>query len=397
MKDFDAALAEILDATPGPLSAEQVALPDALGRVLASEVTARRTQPPLDVSAMDGYAVRASDLPGALKVTREIAAGAHDTHALEDGEAVRIFTGAPLPPGADTIAIQENATEIDGGVRFDEAETQGRYVRRAGLDFHQGDRLAGPGDVVSPRLMAVIAGGNHPWVKVVRRPRVAVLATGDEIKAPGEPLGPAQIVSSNNLALCALIRAAGAEAIDFGTVGDTLDDVEAAAARLTGFDVVVTTGGASVGKHDLVAKGFGAQGLDLAFWKIAMRPGKPLIFGHFGGGLFLGLPGNPVSSLILGLLILRPMLAKMMGLPTALPREPGVIAHALPENDQRRDFIRARRLPDGRIDARAQQDSSMLTTLLGAEVLLDRPPHDPALEAGDSVRVIDLRHLGADF
>ena len=397
MKDFDAALAEILDATPGPLSAEQVALPDALGRVLASEVTARRTQPPLDVSAMDGYAVRASDLPGALKVTREIAAGAHDTHALEDGEAVRIFTGAPLPPGADTIAIQENATEIDGGVRFDEAETQGRYVRRAGLDFHQGDRLAGPGDVVSPRLMAVIAGGNHPWVKVVRRPRVAVLATGDEIKAPGEPLGPAQIVSSNNLALCALIRAAGAEAIDFGTVGDTLDDVEAAAARLTGFDVVVTTGGASVGKHDLVAKGFGAQGLDLAFWKIAMRPGKPLIFGHFGGGLFLGLPGNPVSSLILGLLILRPMLAKMMGLPTALPREPGVITHALPENDQRRDFIRARRLPDGRIDAEAQQDSSMLTTLLGAEVLLDRPPHDPALEAGDSVRVIDLRHLGADF
>ena len=397
MKDFDEALAEILATIPGPLAAEQVALPKALGRVTAQPIVSRRTQPPLAVSAMDGYAVRAADLPGALKVTREIAAGQFDDRALEPGEAVRIFTGAPLPPGADAIAIQENAIDVEGGVRFDESVDVGRYVRAAGLDFSEGDMLMPAGRIISPRNIAVIAGGNHPWVKVHRRPRIAVVATGDEIRAPGEPLGPAQIVSSNNLALAAFIEAQGGEAVDFGTVGDTLDAVESAARQLTGFDIVVTTGGASVGKHDLVAKGFGNQGLDLSFWKIAMRPGKPLLFGHFSGGLFLGLPGNPVSSLILALLVLRPMLRKMMGLPTDLPRQQATLAHDLPANDQRRDFIRAKRLPDGSIDAQARQDSSMLTTLMGAEVLLDRPAHDAPLKKGATVHVIDLRSLAASF
>ena len=397
MKDFDEALAEILATIPGPLAAEQVALPKALGRVTAQPIVSRRTQPPLAVSAMDGYAVRAADLPGALKVTREIAAGQFDDRALEPGEAVRIFTGAPLPPGADAIAIQENAIDVEGGVRFDESVDVGRYVRAAGLDFSEGDMLMPAGRIISPRNIAVIAGGNHPWVKVHRRPRIAVVATGDEIRAPGEPLGPAQIVSSNNLALAAFIEAQGGEAVDFGTVGDTLDAVESAARQLTGFDIVVTTGGASVGKHDLVAKGFGNQGLDLSFWKIAMRPGKPLLFGHFSGGLFLGLPGNPVSSLILALLVLRPMMRKMMGLPTELPRQQATLAHDLPANDQRRDFIRAKRLPDGSIDAQARQDSSMLTTLMGAEVLLDRPAHDAPLKKGATVHVIDLRSLAASF
>jgi len=397
MKDFDEALAEILATIPGPLAAEQVALPKALGRVTAQPIVSRRTQPPLAVSAMDGYAVRAADLPGALKVTREIAAGQFDDRALEPGEAVRIFTGAPLPPGADAIAIQENAIDVEGGVRFDESVDVGRYVRAAGLDFSEGDMLMPAGRIISPRNIAVIAGGNHPWVKVHRRPRIAVVATGDEIRAPGEPLGPAQIVSSNNLALAAFIEAQGGEAVDFGTVGDTLDAVESAARQLTGFDIVVTTGGASVGKHDLVAKGFGNQGLDLSFWKIAMRPGKPLLFGHFSGGLFLGLPGNPVSSLILALLVLRPMMRKMMGLPTDLPRQQATLAHDLPANDQRRDFIRAKRLPDGSIDAQARQDSSMLTTLMGAEVLLDRPAHDAPLKKGATVHVIDLRSLAASF
>ena len=397
MKDFDEALAEILATIPGPLAAEQVALPKALGRVTAQPIVSRRTQPPLAVSAMDGYAVRAADLPGALKVTREIAAGHFDDRALEPGEAVRIFTGAPLPPGADAIAIQENAIDVEGGVRFDESIDVGRYVRAAGLDFSEGDTLVPAGRIISPRNIAVIAGGNHPWVKVHRRPRVAVVATGDEIRAPGESLGPAQIVSSNNLALAAFIEAQGGEAVDFGTVGDTLDAVESAAQQLTGFDIVVTTGGASVGKHDLVAQGFGNQGLDLSFWKIAMRPGKPLLFGRFSSGLFLGLPGNPVSSLILALLVLRPMMRKMMGLPTDLPRQQATIAHDLPANDQRRDFIRATRLSDGTIDARARQDSSMLTTLLGAEVLMDRPAHDAPLKKGATVQVIDLRSLAASF
>lgn len=397
MKDFDDALTEILATIPRPLAAEQVALPQALGRVTANPIIARRTQPPLAVSAMDGYAVRASELPGSLRVTREIAAGQHDPRDLQPGEAVRIFTGAPLPPGADAIAIQENAIAVEGGVRFDDGIDSGRYVRAAGLDFHEGSELVPAGRIISPRNIALIAGGNHPWVKVHRRPRIAIVATGDEIRAPGEPLGPAQIVSSNNLALSAFVTAQGGEAVDFGTVGDTLHAVEDVAARLTGFDAVVTTGGASVGKHDLVAQGFGNQGLDLNFWKIAMRPGKPLIFGRFGSGLFLGLPGNPVSSMILALLVLRPMMRAMMGLSPDLPRQAARLSHALPANDQRRDFIRARRLPDGSIDAQARQDSSMLTTLLAADVLVDRPAHDSALPAGATVQVIDLRSLGADF
>ena len=173
--------------------------------------------------------------------------------------------------------------------------------------------------------------------------------------------------------------------------------IDGTARQLTGFDIVVTTGGASVGKHDFVAQGFGNQGLDLSFWKIAMRPGKPLLFGRFSSGLFLGLPGNPVSSLILALLILRPMMRKMMGLSTDLPRQSATLAYDLPANDQRRDFVRAKRLPDGTIDARARQDSSMLTTLLGAEVLLDRPAHDGPLKKGATVQVIDLRSLDASF
>ena len=326
-----------------------------------------------------------------------VVAGQHDQRALAAGEAVRIFTGAPLPPGADAIAIQENAIAVEGGVQFDDGIDAGRYVRAAGLDFHEGSELVPAGRIISPRNIALIAGGNHPWVKVHRRPRIAIVATGDEIRAPGEPLGPAQIVSSNNLALSAFVTAQGGEAVAFGTVGDTLQAVEDVAARLTGFDAVVTTGGASVGKHDLVAQGFGNQGRDLNFWKIAMRPGKPLIFGRFGSGLFLGLPGNPVSSMILALLVLRPMMRAMMGLSPDLPRQAARLSHALPANDQRRDFIRARRLPDGSIDAQARQDSSMLTTLLAADVLVDRPAHDSALPAGATVQVIDLRSLGADF
>lgn len=397
MKDFDDALDEILNTIPGPLAAEQVALPRALGRVTSTPLMARRTQPPLDVSAMDGYAVRAADLPGKLQVKREIAAGQYDATPLDPGEAVRIFTGAPLPPGADSIAIQENAIQAEGGVEFAEGLKPGRFVRPAGLDFSEGSELVPAGRIISPRNIALIAGGNHPWVKVHRRPRIAVVATGDEIRAPGEPLGPAQIVSSNNLALAAFIEAQGGEAVDFGTVGDTLAAVESVAEQLQGFDIVVTTGGASVGKHDLVAQGFGNQGLNLSFWKIAMRPGKPLLFGQFHGSLFLGLPGNPVSSLILALLVLRPMIRRMTGLPTALPRTTAMLAHDLPANDLRRDFIRAQRLPDNRIDARARQDSSMLSTLLAADVLLDRPPHDKPLHEGDAVRVIDLSSMGASF
>ena len=415
MKDFDTALAEILAEIPGPLAPETISLnprsvadtpngsaetftTDAiLGRVLARDIDAQRTNPPMSMSAMDGYAVRASDLPGDLRGEREIAAGTYDPRALGTGEAVRIFTGAPLPPGADTIAIEENAAEIPGGVRFEKTETTGRFVRPAGLDFHEGDRLAPAGAIITPRLLALLAAGNNPTLPVVRRPRVAVLTTGDEIRAPGDPLGPAQIVSSNNLAVAAMARACGADATDFGSVGDNLSALEEAAARLHGFDVVVTTGGASVGKHDLVAQAFQAQGLELGFWKIAMRPGKPLIFGRFGGGLFLGLPGNPVSALILSLLVLRPVLAKLQGQETELPRQEATLAHDLPANDLRRDFIRACRQPDGSINARARQDSSMLSVLAAADVILDRPANDPPLRAGDTVKIIDLSGLDTLF
>src|ERR1700674_2992589 len=309
------ARARILSAF-APLPAEQVALPQALGRVLAEPVHARLTQPPFAVSAMDGYAVRAADVarvPTSLKLVGYAPAGSAYDDKINPGEAVRIFTGAPLPQGADTIVIQEDTEASGETVLVKESSATGNYVRPAGLDFKRGDLGLAAGKRLNARDIGLAAAMNHPWLQVRRRPRVAILASGDEIVMPGEAVGPQQIIGSNGLALGAFIRAAGAEPIDLGIAPDNREALQRLASGATGADLLVTTGGASVGDHDLVRAALGEQGMAIDFWKIAMRPGKPLIFGHIGATKFLGLPGNPVSSLVCAAVFLRPALKLMLG------------------------------------------------------------------------------------
>ena len=291
-----------------PLPAETVSIAEAFNRVLAQDIVARVTQPPHAVSAMDGYAVRASDVvnvPVDLKVIGAVPAGDLFAGAVGPGEAVRIFTGAPLPKGADAIVIQEDTDAGDGKVTVKESCKTGNYVRAAGLDFATGDPGPRAGRLLTARDVGLIAAMNHPWVQVRRRPRVAILATGDEVVMPGEPLGPSQIVSSNGLALAAFVRACGGEPVQLGIAADRADSLAGLVAGARGADLLLTAGGASVGDHDLVQKVLGEQGLELDFWKIAMRPGKPLMFGNLAGTPVLGLPGNPVSAVVCSLLYAR--------------------------------------------------------------------------------------------
>ena len=395
MISVDEALDRILSAF-APLPAETVSVSQALGRVLAEDVVARVTQPPADVSAMDGYAVRAEDVasvPVQLQVVGHIAAGSRQEAPLAAGQAARIFTGAPLPEGADAIVIQED-TERDGeSVTVKESAARGTYVRPAGLDFRAGDVGVAAGRAVTVRDLGLIAAMNRPWLSVRRRPRVAVLATGDEVVMPGDPVGPSQIVSSNGLALCALVAACGGEAINLGIAADSADSLRRLAAGAAGADLLITTGGASVGEHDLIRSVLGEEGLDLDFWKIAMRPGKPLMFGRLKGTRMLGLPGNPVSSLVCGLLFVRPILDRLLGLARpAHPTEPAVLAADLGANDRRQDYLRATLQPndDGRLRASPfhKQDSSMLATLAHADALILRAPHAPPAAAGTLVEVL---------
>ncbi|HZT18080.1 MAG TPA: gephyrin-like molybdotransferase Glp, partial [Dongiaceae bacterium] len=390
-----------ITAAFAPLPAEQVPLPQAIGRILAEDVRARLTQPPFAVSAMDGYAVRAADvarLPATLRVVGHAPAGGAHPAPLQPGEAVRIFTGAPLPEGADTVVIQED-TEAEGErVRIKEAGPRGTYVRPAGLDFRQGDLGLPAGKRLNARDIGLAASMDHPWLRVRRRPRVAILATGDEIVMPGEPRGAQQIVSSNGLALAAFLRHAGAEPIDLGIAPDDRDALRRLLAGAAGADLLVTTGGASVGEHDLVQGALGEGGGALDFWKIAMRPGKPLMFGRIGTTPVLGLPGNPVSSLVCAAVFLRPALAAMLGLPASQDEaESAVLGRDLPANDRRQDYLRAElsRGDDGRWVATpfAKQDSSMMLLLQRAGCLVVRPPHAPALGAGSPVPILRLEDL----
>lgn len=385
-----------------PLPAEVVSLERALGRVLAEDVVARLTQPPQNVSAMDGYAVIAADVakpPVRLRVVGAAPAGGAHEAALQPGQAVRIFTGGPLPPGADAIVIQEDTESGSDsqGVWVDvkESVAPGRFVRRAGLDFSAGDHGLAAGQRLGVRDLGLAAAMDHPWLNVRRRPRVAILATGDEVVMPGEPRGPNQIVSSNGLALQAFVEACGGEAVNLGIAQDNRESLLRLAAGAQGSDLLVTTGGASVGEHDLVRSVLGERGLELDFWKIAMRPGKPLMFGQLGTTPLLGLPGNPVSSLVCALVFLRPILARLQGLEEAEPTLSARLARPLPANDRRQDYLRTRlsREPDGTLTAWPfkQQDSSMLATLAQADGLLIRPPHAPAAEAGEAVEVMPLQ------
>ena len=398
MLSVDDALARILGALK-PLPAEQVAVSDGLGRVLAEDVTARRTQPPAAMSAMDGYAVRAADVktvPAVLKVIGQAPAGDAFAGTVGAGEAVRIFTGGPLPSGADAIVIQENTEAGDGSVTVLESVDRGRFVRAAGLDFRAGDVGLKEGRVLTARDVGLAAAMNVPWLMVRRRPRVAILATGDEIVMPGDPVGPSQIVSSNSIALAAAVRVFGGEPCMLGIAPDDRDALAAMAAGAVGADLLLTSGGASVGDHDLVQSVLGEIGFELGFWKIAMRPGKPLIFGHVGDTPVLGLPGNPVSALVCAMIYLRPALARMLGASDAeaAPRLTARLTESLAENDERQDYLRARLGNDADgslvVTPFSRQDSSMLAMLAAADCLIVRAPHAPALDAGDTVDILAI-------
>jgi molybdopterin molybdotransferase len=383
-------------AALAPTGAETVALPDAAGRVLAQPVVARLTQPPADVSAMDGYAVRAADATAGatLRQIGSAPAGHPFAGTVAPGECVRIFTGSFVPAGADSILVQEDARADGDAITATAATAPGRFIRRAGLDFAAGDTLLPAGRRLTARDIGLAAAANHPWLAVHRRPRVGILATGDEIALPGEPLPAGGIVSSNAHALAALIRAAGAEALVLPIAPDDADAIAALAGGARGCDLLVTTGGASVGEHDLVQKALGPEGFALDFWKIAMRPGRPLIWGRLGETPMLGLPGNPVSALVCGVVFLLPALAVLSGLPAAAtPTDTAVLGAALPENDGREDYMRAT-LDGGTVTAFAKQDSSMLRTLAMADALIIRAPRAPALPAGASVEIIRLAPLG---
>lgn len=384
-----------------PTTAETVALAEAWGRVLAQPVMARLTQPPADVSAMDGYAVRAAGagLGASLAVVGAAPAGHPFAGTVGPGQAVRIFTGAFVPPGADGILLQEDAEAVDGHVTVREAVQSGRWIRRKGLDFAAGEALLPLGQRLTARDIGLAAAANHPWLAVHRRPRIGILATGDEIALPGEPIPTGGIVSSNAHALAALVRAGGGEPLVLPIVADDRDAIAAAAAAARGCDLLVTTGGASVGEHDLIQAALGAEGFALDFWKIAMRPGKPLIWGRLGATPVLGLPGNPVSALVCGVQFLLPALAVLSGRPAAPP--PTIMIRAgtaLAANDRRFDHLRSSLAPDsdGRLVATPfpLQDSSMLKTLARAEALILRAPFAPALAAGAEVEAIALGPLG---
>ena len=384
-----------------PTAAETIALPEAAGRVLARPVLARLTQPPADVSAMDGYALRAADgvLGARLAVIGAAPAGHPFTGSVGPGQAVRIFTGGFLPEGADAILLQEDAEAADGAVLVKEGVTPGRWVRKRGLDFAEGEELLAAGRRLTARDIGLAAASNNPWLAVHRRPRIGILATGDEIALPGDPIPPGGIVSSNAHALAALIRAGGGEPIVLPIAPDDASAIADIAAAAQAYDMLVTTGGASVGDHDLIQQALGGEGFELGFWKIAMRPGKPLIWGRLGRVPVLGLPGNPVSALVCAIIFLLPALARLSGLPGApTPSRRVICAAPLAENDRRADFLRASLDTDaeGHITVRPfpVQDSSMLATLARADALVLRAPFAPALPAGAEVEAIMLGELG---
>ncbi len=383
-----------------PLEAETIPLEAANGRFLARPLASTRTQPPFAASAMDGYAIRQSDLTSELTeldVIGEAPAGHGYSGQVRPGQAVRIFTGAPIPEGADTILIQENAERCNDRIKVLENPAKGAFVRAAGLDFSEGDILLSPPLKLDYRHLALAAAMNHAVLTVVKRPKVAILATGDELVRPGGRPGPDQIIASNHAGIAAMVEDCGGEPLDLGISPDEPRELAACVKRAITeeADILVTLGGASVGDHDLVQDVLGNEGMDLSFWRIAMRPGKPLMAGRLGKTKVLGLPGNPVSSLVCGLLFLKPLIAKMLGAPngSASPKE-AILAEAIGENDRRQDYVRAMLSEDadGRLIAAPfpKQDSSMLALLAKSGGLIVRPPFAPAEPAGAAVPVLVL-------
>ena len=383
-----------------PLAGENVPLLEAMERVLAEPVIALRTQPPFDASAMDGYAVRAADVASVLSKLLVIGmapAGRGFDGTVGKGQAVRVFTGAPLPKGADTIVIQENVRTLgDGAIEVVEPTPVERNIRRVGLDFSKGDTLLEKGRLLDPAALSLTASGNHPSVTVVRRPLVAIIATGDELLPPGSELGPDQIISSNAYGVAAVARSVGARVLDLGIAADRKEAIAALVRRAVAAEanVIVTLGGASVGDHDLIHDVLTGEGMTLGFWKIAMRPGKPLMFGRMGETRCIGVPGNPVASLVCSQLFLKPLLARLGGRQHRQDIRKARLGAAMSANDLRQDYVRASvREEDGTLVAMpfGIQDSSMLRTLADANGLIVRAPFAPAVAAGDTCDVLMLR------
>jgi molybdopterin molybdotransferase len=393
------ALAAIL-AGAAPMPEEMVALEAAHHRVLARDVAARRTQPPQAMSAMDGYAVRASDaaqVHARLKVIGEVAAGRPFDRAIGPGEAARIFTGGVIPDGADAVVIQEDTVADGNSITITEAASPGRNVRPAGVDFSEGDVLLTAGTLLTDRDLSLAASMNYPELPVRRRPKLALLATGDELVMPGQTPGPGQIVYSNGYALRALARAEGADTVDLGVAADTVEATTAGIrrARELGADILVTTGGASVGDHDLVKTSLEAENVKMAFWKIAMRPGKPMMHGRLGAMRVVGVPGNPVSSYVCTMLFVVPLIRALSGRRSVHHiRETALLGRDIGANDQREDYLRARleERDDGGLIATpvTKQDSSLLANLAAAQALLIRAPFAPAAQAGAPVEILRL-------
>jgi molybdopterin molybdotransferase len=405
MISVEEALARVLASAQAPLDEEQVALEAAYGRVLARDLAALRTQPPFANSAMDGYALRAADTAHAspsLTVIGESAAGRAFSGAVGPSQAIRIFTGAPMPEGADAIVVQEEVRREGDRIALMGRAATGDNLRSAGMDFRDGEALIPAGRRLTPRDVALAAAGNHADLPVRRRARVAILATGDELVAPGGALGPAQIIASNNFAVAGVVGACGGVPIDLGIAVDTIAALDQAIrrARDAEADVLVTLGGASVGDHDLVQRALVAAGMELGFWRIAMRPGKPLMHGRLGAMRVLGLPGNPTSSMVCAILFLRPLLRALHGEPGAAadPSEPGRLGADLLVNGPRQDYMRATlsRGADGLPVATpsASQDSSLVKTMARADGLIVRPPRAEAAKAGEVCRIIAFEALG---
>jgi molybdopterin molybdotransferase len=380
-----------------PLPAETVALDKSLGRVLAKPLAARRDQPPFDASAMDGYAVRAEDVadtPAALKLIGMSAAGHGFRGRIGKGQCVRIFTGAPMPKGADAVVIQENVAAEGSTVRVLQPVRLEQNVRARGLDFRRGETLLPAALRLNARDIGLAAAANAAEVSVRRRPLVALIATGDELVLPGGRPGPDQIVSSNSHAIAAMAVLLGAEVINLGIVADSLKATERAIARAAKADILITTGGASVGDHDHVQEALKNQGVSIDFWKIAMRPGKPFMYGRRKGQHVLGLPGNPVSALVCARLFLKPLIERMLGLPVMDDLVEARLGAPMKENDGRQDYVRAKLVEtaDGSRIATPfpRQDSSMQRTFREADALIVRPPHAPPAREGDVVRILRL-------
>ncbi|KAB0462254.1 gephyrin-like molybdotransferase Glp [Agrobacterium radiobacter] len=397
----DEAITRLLEAAVPVTESETLPLAECDGRVLSADLTARLTQPPFDASAMDGYALRSADalcIGSVLTVIGQAAAGHAFAGTVGEGQAVRIFTGAPVPQGADTVLIQEDAEVLESGkIRTAFDVTAGRHIRPRGQDFTEGETALEAGRELGFTDLTLAAAMNHAALTVYRKPRIAILATGDELLPPGSTPQPAQIIASNTFGVAALARQAGAEVLDLGIIADDEGLIRAAIGKAVTakVDVLVTLGGASVGDHDLVQAALKAEGMQLDFWRIAMRPGKPLMVGAIGAMQVLGLPGNPVASLLCGLLFLEP-LVRSIARRAPLQREATArTATPLKANDQRQDYLRARFSTDENgmlvAEAYAKQDSSMMKILAHSDGLIVRPPHAPAATAGAECPVIRLK------